>query len=503
VQYLLVLIAGLILYGLTCGPAILWQDSGLFVYRIWHNDLQGNLGIALSHPLYIMVGIVAKAIPVGELAWRVNMISAVFGAIAVANLFLLLRLWLNRFWPGMIAVITLAVSWTFWQNAVIAEVYTMYAAQLFTELLVLFWYVRSKRTSLLYLLGLLNGLSIANHLWSIFPLACFGIFLIFLIVKKEVKLSALPIFIICWVIGALPYEYLIAKEIIQTGDIAAVISSALFGNGWQGSVINASMSLKIVIENMIFIALNFPTPTFFLLFAGIWSLYKKAPSKAFANILVGITAMFLLFAFRYKVPDRHAFFLPFYCMVSILIGLGAHWLFEKRLSKTLIAVVLILALLPVGSYFVTPDFARNYYKALGQRRQRPYRDEYRYWLVPWKNNYTGAQQFASEVLTGADEKAVIYAFTTDAHPLLYSQQVKGIRPDVVVVSDHDCSEGNTPLDETEIKELVSQNRLFTTSDHKGYYPYSMIGKYGFVKQGLLYKVFELENSESNVNDGTK
>lgn len=73
-----------------------------------------------------MIGIVVKNIPIGQLAYRINLISAVFGALTVANLFLLVRLWLGKFLPALIAAITLAVSWTFWQQAVISETYTLY-----------------------------------------------------------------------------------------------------------------------------------------------------------------------------------------------------------------------------------------------------------------------------------------------------------------------------------------------------------------------------------------
>ncbi|MHC4346502.1 MAG: protein O-mannosyl-transferase family, partial [Planctomycetota bacterium] len=148
--YLAVLGGALVLYGLTCAPAVLWQDSGLFVYRIWHNDLQGNLGIALAHPLYILLGIVVKSIPLGDFAHRVNLISAVCGAVSIANLYLLVRLWLGRALPAIVAAVTLALSWTFWQNAVIAEVYTLYTMFLFAELIMLLQYMRTGRTWYLY-----------------------------------------------------------------------------------------------------------------------------------------------------------------------------------------------------------------------------------------------------------------------------------------------------------------------------------------------------------------
>jgi hypothetical protein len=108
--YLIVLAAAGLLYTLTCAPGMLWQDSAFYVWRIWNNNIEGVMGLALSHPLYIMIGIVVKHIPVGEFAWRMNIVSAVFGAVAVANLFLLLRLWLGRIIPSLIGAVTLAVS---------------------------------------------------------------------------------------------------------------------------------------------------------------------------------------------------------------------------------------------------------------------------------------------------------------------------------------------------------------------------------------------------------
>ena len=79
VSYAAVLLAALVLYAATCAPGPLWQDSGVYQYRIWHNDIEGKLGLALSHPLYHITGIIVKYIPFGEFAYRVNLISAIIG----------------------------------------------------------------------------------------------------------------------------------------------------------------------------------------------------------------------------------------------------------------------------------------------------------------------------------------------------------------------------------------------------------------------------------------
>jgi len=91
-SYLVVLALAMALYIISCAPGAVWQDSGMIQYRVWHNDIEGNFGLALSHPLFYMIAIAVKYIPLGEFGYKVNMTTAIISAVAVANLFLLLRL---------------------------------------------------------------------------------------------------------------------------------------------------------------------------------------------------------------------------------------------------------------------------------------------------------------------------------------------------------------------------------------------------------------------------
>ncbi len=259
-SYFAVLLAAAVLYITTCAPGPLWQDSGVYQYRIWHNDIEGRLGLALSHPLFHIIGIVVKRIPIGEFAYRVNLISAVAAALTIANLFLLLRLWLGRILPALFAAATLALSHTFWRHAVITETYTLYAALLSAELLMLLQYVRTKRIGFLYLLGFFNGLAIANHMFAAVACICYLVFLIVLLVKKQIRIKHIGIITLLWIAGAVPYEYLIIKSIIRTGNLTATLASAVFGSSWQRNVLNVSLSAGLVKENMIFFVYNFPIP---------------------------------------------------------------------------------------------------------------------------------------------------------------------------------------------------------------------------------------------------
>ncbi|MHC4170217.1 MAG: protein O-mannosyl-transferase family, partial [Planctomycetota bacterium] len=213
------------LYVVSCAPGALWQDSGLIQYRIWNNDIEGFLGLAVSHPLFYMLAIGVKYVPVGEFAHRINLVSAVAAAVAVANVFLFVRLWLGRNLPAVVAALTLAVSHTFWRHASIIETYTLWAALFLAELIMLLQYTKTGKVRYLYWLGLISGLSLSVHMLASIPLLCYAVFVTFLLAGREIRVRDLGIVILLCIVGALPYEILIVKNMIQTGDIPGTLAS--------------------------------------------------------------------------------------------------------------------------------------------------------------------------------------------------------------------------------------------------------------------------------------
>jgi hypothetical protein len=486
--YIGVLGCALVLYVVSCAPGALWQDSGLIQYRIWHNDIEGLLGLALSHPLFYIIAIAVKYVPLGEFFYRINLVSAFAGAVTIANVFLLVRLWLNRNFPAAVAAVTLAVSHTFWSHAGIIETYTLWAAIFTIELIMLLQYVKTHRVAYLYWLGLLNGLAIAVHNLASIPFLCYAVFFITFLVKKNIRFRDLVIITFSWIIGALPYEYLIIKNIIQTGDVTGTLASAAFGIRWKVVVLNATLSEEIIRENFLFILLNFPTPNLLLFFAGLLGLYRVSSSRYFRNILLGLIVLFFIFAFRYNVPDRYAFFLPFYCMASIFVGLGTYLLKERVNRKVFAYLILLFCILPVGVYAVVPVLAEKMQFNLGTRDNIPYRNDYKYFLQPWKTGYRGAERFADETLDAVENKAIIFADSTTVAPLLLMQEVKGKRPDVKVVSGFISSKNAPSFNEHTIEQLLQGRAIYVVSQQPGYCPSFVLDNYNLVPSGLLWRV---------------
>jgi hypothetical protein len=136
---LLVGLGALILYGATSAPSIgaLYDDSLEF-------QLVGpTFGIAhpTGYPLYILLsGLWSRLLfPFGNWAWRMNLFSAVAGAVTVALIFAISRrLAEGNLWAGLAAALAFALSPIWWRQTTIAEVYALHglfvAAILYTVL---------------------------------------------------------------------------------------------------------------------------------------------------------------------------------------------------------------------------------------------------------------------------------------------------------------------------------------------------------------------------------
>ncbi|MBN2272182.1 MAG: DUF2723 domain-containing protein [Sedimentisphaerales bacterium] len=484
--YIAVLVAAGVLYVISCAPGVLWQDSGLIQYRVWHNDIEGNLGLALAHPLFYIIAIAAKYIPLGEFGYRVNLTNAIISAFAVANLFLLLALWLRNVLPAVVGAMTLALSHTFWQHAAMPEVYNLSMALLLLELVILLQYAKTEKPGWLYGLALVNGLAIANHMFASIPLACYLILVVMLMRRRRITGSQILAMAFFWILGALPYEYLIIKDIALRGDFRQTLSSAAFGVSYKHNVLNVSLSARIVKENLMWIALNFPTPNALLAFVGIAAIHSSCRKRWFANIILALSALFLLFAFRYTVVDRYAFFIPFYCTASILIGVGAAGFLTRRRSRTAGRMILALSLLTIPAYFIAPKVAKRL-NVITRPRNIPYRDDYVYFLRPWKTGYLGTEQFSDCAFRDADRNALVFADSTTAPPLLYAQQVKGQRTDLKIISDVGSSADAPKLTEETVQKILAERKVYVVTPTKGYCPELLLERCTFEQAGVIYR----------------
>jgi len=489
-SYWVVLAAAAVLYITTCAPGVVWQDSGVIQYRVWQKDIEGCLGLALSHPLYYLVAIAASWVPIGEPAYRVNVTTALISAFAVANLYLLLRLWVGDILAALVGACSLALAHTFWRHATIPETYSLTAALLLLELTALLRFAQSGRVRYIYLLAFVNGLSVANHMLGSLSLICHACIVLGLVINRRIKTKQATLAAVLWMLGALPYLSLIVKSIAETGDVQATLASALFGNNWKGAVLNTRISARIIKENLLWIAFNYPGPHILLAAVGLAAIGRLSPRRWFAGAIVAITGLFALFAFRYTVPDRYAFFIPFYCMVSVLMGLGTFRLRRQRKTRRYALAAAVLCLLAVPTYAVAPALARRFSVIPPRARTVPYRDDYEYFLRPWRRGYRGAEQFAREALMTVAAEGILVADDTTAPPLLYVQQVEGVGQQVKIIARIGHSPGAAELSKEQILEAAERGLVYVVSPLSGYCPQYLLERFDFEPVGVVFRAIK-------------
>jgi hypothetical protein len=277
---------------------------------------------------------------------------------------------------------------------------------------------------------------------------------------------------------------------INTGSFWPTLASAFFGNTWQGKVLNLSISSQIIKENFILIAYNFPTPNIILFLIALFGLKKINQFRNFFYLLLSMLILYLIFAFRYTVPDRFAFFIPFYLLVSIFIGLGFQMLLARTGKQALYYVILILALLPIPAYIITPKIAEKMNFNINTKREIPSRNDYKWFLTPWKKNCYGPQQFTEEVFKILPHNAAIYADSTTAPPLLYTQQVYQKRTDLIILSLLSIETDALPPNQNNIKKLIDQHPTYVVSPEPGYCPSFLIEQFDFKGEGIVWRIIK-------------
>ncbi len=404
--------AALGLYGLTLAPSVvtLFDDSLEFQLVTY------QLGIAhpSGYPLYTLLGWLFTRLPIGDVAYRVNLMSAVFGALTVALVYLIgLELVAGsqrlsgrgsgenarQAWTEVLAAsigaLSLAISPVFWSQATVAEVYTLNATFVAGILWLLVrrrWQDKSYTHSLsekrLLALAFLFSLSLTHHrtVVLLLPAIIFHLWrqsrgwrhrgLLVLATKGNlpagllqtgVKLAA------ALVAPLMLYLYIPLRGHI--GSLDGTYTNTLAGF-WQH--VTASGYGVFIFQNPFGAerSANFYFSLFLKQFgplglvAGLAGLVAVRQRRA--RSLTGI-AFITYFAFNlfYRVDDIQVFFIPTFLIWAIWVGVAAGWLLgrlgsvntnhppSKRLLLSLVTVLLFAGQLAVLTWENLPALNRS------------------------------------------------------------------------------------------------------------------------------------------------
>lgn len=426
--YGLVFAASTLLYALTAQRGVAWQDSGIFQNRILEFDLTGWLGLALAHPVLILVGKLFSGIPFGPLAWRLNLVSAVFAAGATANVAVLAaRVSKSRRWGPAFAAGALGLGHTFWWLATICESQVIEAFWLTLEWNLVWTILTTGAVWPGLALAAVSGLGFATHNLALLAVPAYLALAGGMVWRRRWPVWILPAGLGAWALGAMPMLVLVAQQAMASS-VPEAVRSALFGRSWQGAVVVGRANK--VFMGAAYVVYQFPNLALPLAAGGLaWAVKRY---RAFGAVMAYMLGIYMLFAIRYDVPDQFMFFLPAYSAVAVLAGLavGRLALNNRRLTVAVAAASVVVTPL---LYVAATAAWRRWDLPLPGRKDLAYRDPVRYWLIPWKHDENSAGRFARAALQQAAATGPAPLILTD-HTVLpalqWTQRVHRIGPGV-------------------------------------------------------------------------
>ena len=449
------------LYLRTLAPAVGEADTFEFQVGI------ARLGIAhgSGYPLLMLVGKVFSLLPLGgTLAWRANLTSAVFGALAAVLVLRLARQLGAGPLPALLAGLVFGVSPTLWSRAVEVEAYTLHAvlvaALLYLSIDLAAAPAPEQKPARLTLLAFLFGLSLTNHLTTLLlaPTCLLAAILLFVRTTKSdreksrhigpssiVRRAQRSSVFLALLLGLSLYLYLPLRwPAINNGQR---LSLAQFANIVTGNEAKGAFQWDLPLRDPGRFAIVFDKlqseygwPGLAAVAYGVGLLTYAAWHKARRQQAIGLLLLLLPYgafvyfglAFNVPDPDFSAFFIPLHLITAVLLGLGAEallGLITKRLNYKLpIAtaqglLLSLFSLLPLQALWHT----------------LPRVDQ----SGDWAQYRLGEHILSQPLALGA----TILADSQKIAPLYYLQVAEGVRPDLDIVVLPDEASYRAALDE--------------------------------------------------------
>ena len=341
--------AAFLLYHATLLPGFDFGDTGSFQTTVGSVFIRPRDG----YPLYFALGNAVLWISGAEPAHALNLASAIEGAVACAMIVLVAADLSGSVVAAGGVALLVAGSYTFWSQAIIAEVYALHILFVAATVLALLRWERQPTTGRLALFFVLYALGFGNHLSMILLAPAYTIFILTaapggwrsVVTPRIVVLAA-----ICAIAGALQYAWNIWSMLshphgpLGVADIAWRFWFDVTKEDWRETMVMHvpnSMLLDRAAMYRFDLHQQFGTVAFVLAPIGLAAL-------AFENWRRGLLMLLLYlvnlgFAYSYNVGDAHVFYLPSHLIVALLCAPAVVFL-GRRLTRRwpVVAVALVL-----------------------------------------------------------------------------------------------------------------------------------------------------------------
>ena len=366
-----VFISSFCVYLVTMSPTVYLGDSGEYTAAAF---ALGNPHI--GYPVYCLLGKIFSLLPLGNIAFRLNLMSSFFASFTVLIIyFVVYTVSLSRI-AAFSASLLLAFSPTLWSQSVSAEVYTLHT--FFVALLVLMvakW-SNTKDLRTLLCVALVAAISLGNHLQTVM-LAPAILLLIFWIDRKAIlKPQNLLMLIFLFLLGLSVYVYLPVRTEAGTAIHCGTPNKL---QNFVNLVTAAPYRAGLTLSKTIPFYVERAKQIFWLIMSQYLGLGILAVLGLFSNAISSKWKIFFLVLILFDVfytvclnevsLEITGFNLTTSMVVAILMGIGMVYCMKLLRSRTgsrplaqnvLASCFLILPIMPLVQNFSQQDQSKNY-----------------------------------------------------------------------------------------------------------------------------------------------
>ena len=423
-----VFMSSFILYAATAPHTIFTNDNPEFVTAAATAGIPHPSG----YPLYVILTWFVAKVPIGTLAYRVNLFSALCAAASLVMGYFIIDKIIRELepenrqqgWLSAVMILPLAVTGIFWYQAIVAKTYSL---NLFLTLFAVWLAVKcydERRPRDFCLFALVAGLGLSNH-----PMFALSLpFIALLLVRRGVWTKKL--FFACgglFLLGILPYAYipirsamhplLDSARVVDWPSFWRFVTRAQYGDLGGGDLVNK-------IKFLSFFALGaWDQFSWLLLFALVGLVVVLKSNKRWFCVLSAVLVFNPLgiidlrnLPFSYAEAAVNApYYLPSYAAMFIFCIIGLWFCFHlfKKFTTPLIVVVCMAGII----VFFQTNFSSNDLRA-----------------------FKFIDNLSRETLLSLPKNAVFIvsvgnaAADTIAFSYTYQRYVGRLRPDVAIVS---------------------------------------------------------------------
>lgn len=327
-----------------------------------------------GYPLYTLLSYGFSQLPYGSLAYRINLMSAVFGALTAALVFLCgRRAGAGRLASG-IGALGLACGQLFWSTAVVAEVYTLHTALLAAILLSLLSWAETRSATAYFAAVGCVALSVGHHTTMLLLAPTFAAYVLLIDARWALQPRRVVLTAGLLALGLVPYGFIAIRTLQGASYLETRIASladgvaAVSSRRWQSALFAFDIP-TLLRDRVPFVARTlvreFSWPGVVVVAGGVVSVLVRHRPLGVLLVTAGLTNV--LFVLVYDIDEISVFLLPtvltgWLCATLFVAKIGLVVQRQRVVAGILVAVLIGWTGWQVERGYSESDRSREFYE---------------------------------------------------------------------------------------------------------------------------------------------